>query len=116
MTVKEFYYFVGGDYEDAINRFRDDSRIYRYLSMFLKDTTYSDLVKELNNGNVEEAFRYAHTMKGLCQNLSFVELYKVSFKMTELLRAKELEKSLIYLPEVTNAYRKVVEGIMEIKQ
>ena len=37
----------------------------------------------------EEAFRAAHTLKGVCLNLGFDELYEVSAEITEKLRGKE---------------------------
>ena len=38
-------------------------------------------------GNYEEAFRAAHTIMGVCQNLSFTKLYESSHLLTENLRA-----------------------------
>ena len=34
----------------------------------------------MENKNYEDAFRSAHTLKGVCQNLSFDRLYEVSDK------------------------------------
>ena len=44
MTVKEFYDSIGGDYEDAINRFRMESLVQKFLLKFPEDTSYQELV------------------------------------------------------------------------
>ena len=46
----------------------------------------------MENKNYEDAFRSAHTLKGVCQNLSFDRLYEVSNELTELLRDRTGEK------------------------
>ena len=40
---------------------------------------------------MELAFRAAHTLKGVCMNLGFDHLYKLSFEITESLRTGNLE-------------------------
>ena len=47
---------------------------------------------EAIGGNYEDAFRGAHTLKGVCQNLSFDRLYEASNELTELLRDRIGEK------------------------
>jgi len=40
---------------------------------------------------VKEAFRAAHTLKGVCQNLGFTNLYQPTCDLTEVLRTGTLE-------------------------
>ena len=58
----------------------------------------------MENKNFEGAFRGAHTLKGVCQNLSFDRLYEVSNELTELLRDRTGEQ-----PGIPEAMEKVTE-------
>lgn len=42
--------------------------------------------------NAEEAFRTAHTLKGICLNLGLDRLYRVSACLTEKLRGREFDR------------------------
>ena len=48
--------------------------IQRFTLKFLEDQSYLQLKQALENKNYEDAFRSAHTLKGVCQNLSFDRL------------------------------------------
>ena len=74
MTVKECYEVMKGDYDDVISRLRTDDRVKKFLLKVLDDTSFSTLCKALEEKNIEEAFRAAHTLKGVCKNLSIDNL------------------------------------------
>lgn len=86
MTVKECYETMGADYNDVLSRLRTDERIARFLLKVLDDGSFALLTKSLEEKNVEEAFRAAHTIKGVCMNLSLSKLYASSVQLTETLR------------------------------
>ncbi len=69
--------------------------------MFLDDDSYPKLEDALKKENVEEAFRAAHTLKGVCQNLGFTNLYQPAYELTEVLRAGTLEGSKEWFDRVT---------------
>ena len=71
MTLQEFYAVVGGDYQDALNRMMMEAMLRKFLAKFPTDPSFENLSAALEAGNREEAFRAAHTIKGLCQNLGF---------------------------------------------
>ena len=62
-------------------------------------------------GNVEEAFRAAHTLKGVCLNLGFDNLYKASSAITEIFRAGELAGAEEAFEEVEKQYNITVNAI-----
>ena len=62
-------------------------------------------------GNVEEAFRAAHTLKGVCLNLGFDNLYKASSAITEIFRAGELAGAKEAFEEVEKQYNITVNAI-----
>ena len=80
MTVKECYEQMGADYEGVLGRLRSEALIKKFAKKFLDDGSYASLKKGLEEQNGEEAFRAAHTLKGVCQNLGFDNLYA---KVTE---------------------------------
>lgn len=86
MNTKECYSMLGGNYEDALKRLFREELIYKFVVKFLNDGSYDLLCRSLEEGDYKEAFRAAHTLKGVCQNLSFTRLYESSSRLTEALR------------------------------
>ena len=80
MTMQECYKAIGGNYEAVLGRLHSEALIRRFALKFLEDQSYIQLKQALENKNYEDAFRRAHTLKGVCQNLSFDRLYEVSDK------------------------------------
>ena len=107
MTVQEFYDEVGGDYNEIMSRLRTEDRIRKFAGMFTRDESYKALVQGINDGNVEEAFRAAHT----CQNMAFTRLYKSSHEITEILRGNDIDSAKQMLDVVTEDYNIVIAGI-----
>jgi HPt (histidine-containing phosphotransfer) domain-containing protein len=89
MTIKECYEEMGGDYDAIMNRLGNEDRVRRFLPKILKDPSYELLCTSLEKKDVPEAFRAAHTMKGVCQNLAVTRLATSSSEMAELLRNRE---------------------------
>ena len=86
MTLQEFYAVVGADYQDAVNRMMMESMLRKFLAKFPTDPSFQNLEEALGNNDREEAFRAAHTIKGLCLNLGFGKLFTSSNALTEALR------------------------------
>ena len=86
MTVKECYEAMGADYDGVLSRLRTDERVQKFLLKVLNDKSFELLCASLKERNMEEAFRAAHTLKGVCQNLSLDRLYVSSNEMAERLR------------------------------
>lgn len=111
MTVQEFYSEVDGNYDEIIKRLRTDERVMKFVGMFAKDESYNALVRTMQEGNVDEAFRAAHTMKGVCQNMAFTKLFQSSHAITEALRIKDMDEANKLLEQVTQDYQMVMDGI-----
>ena len=88
MTVKECYEVMKGDYDDVMSRLRTDERIKKFLLKVLSDPSFTNLCNALENKDVEEAFRAAHTLKGVCKNMSLTGLAYSASNLTEALRGK----------------------------
>ena len=90
MTIKECYEQMGADYEGLLSRLGSEALIKKFAVKFLADGSFQDLKTSLEAGEAEQAFRAAHTLKGICLNLGFDNLYKPSEELTELLRGREI--------------------------
>ena len=86
MTLQECYAAMGGNYDDAIGRLRSERLVQKFVLKFLSDGSYELLCRSLEEKNYEEAFRAAHTIKGVCQNLSIDKLQASSSRLCESLR------------------------------
>ena len=86
MQLKECYTMFGGDYEAVLGRIPKDTIIEKFMVKFLTEPSFGNLVSNFETANYEEAFRAAHSLKGVCQNLGFDRLAKSVSDLTELLR------------------------------
>ena len=111
MTLQECYAAMGGNYDDAIGRLRSERLVQKFVLKFLSDGSYELLCRSLEEKNYEEAFRAAHTLKGVTQNLSFTRLYQSSHEITEALRTKDYDLALQLLPKVEGDYTRTAEAI-----
>lgn len=118
MTIQECYEKMGGNYGEVVGRLRTDERVQKFLMLFLKDTSFSDLANGIETGNVELAFRAAHTLKGICGNLSLTKLLALSESLTEALRGKsEVGPDVAPLyAEAKEAYDTIIQAIQSLAQ
>nr|MDD6335906.1 Hpt domain-containing protein [bacterium] len=86
MTVQECYKRLGGDYGDVLRRLVQPQLVDGLMAMFLQDENFDRLCAGMQAGKREQAFRAAHTLKGVCQNLGFTTLFLSSEKLTDALR------------------------------
>ncbi len=113
MTVEKFYEVIGGDYAGTKARLMTDERIVRFVNKFPADGSYQLLKDSLASGNVEEAFRAAHTIKGVAQNLGFTALFVSAEAVTEILRAGSLAVE-DKMPDLDVNYKRTIDGIAQI--
>lgn len=114
MTIKDCYSKFGGDYEDVFSRLRTEERIEKFIIRFLDDGSYQQIEASLKAGDMEDAFRAAHTLKGIAQNFSFTTLFQSSEELTEALRPGNEDKGAdvnALLANVTRDYGAVAEAI-----
>lgn len=86
MTLQECYQALGGDYDEVLHRLMMPKLVDKFLGKFPGDGSYAELCAAMEAGQRAEAFRAAHTLKGVCQNLSLGNLLQVVAPLTELLR------------------------------
>ena len=86
MTIQECYQEMGGNYEEAVGRLMSERIVTKFALKFLNETSFETLRTTLADQNWEEAFRAAHTLKGVCLNLAFTRLARSVEAITEPLR------------------------------
>ncbi len=122
MTVQECYEKINGNYKGVIARLMTEERVKKFAMMFLKDTSCEKLRESLAAEDYGEAFRAAHTLKGICQNLDFTGLQEPANELTELLRdlegtqPSEESKAQVQalMDEVQERYQITVSAIQEL--
>ena len=116
MTVQECYEAFGGNYEEVVSRLRTDERIVRFLQKVVGDGSYQLLIDSVASGNVDEAFRAAHTLKGVCGNLSISRLGESSSALCEYLREKRVldDTVMSMLPKVKEDYELTINSINQL--
>lgn len=112
MTLSECYAALGGDYNEVLGRLRSESLVQKFVLKFPADPSFQLLEDSLAAENWSEAFRGAHTIKGVCQNLSFTALYRSSALLCEDLRGGSGSTDTPRLADrVREDYRRTVEAI-----
>lgn len=90
MTLKECYESLGADFDKAVVRMcNKESMLLKFAMKFPSDPTYAALISAYEGGDMQTAFRMAHTLKGLCLNLGLDKLRESSSELTEALRDYE---------------------------
>lgn len=114
---KEMLKKVNIDLEDAMERFLNNEELYRkFLLKFLEDENFSQMKMALWSGEGEQAFKYAHTVKGVAGNLSINGLYEVMAPYIEYLRNGDIESAREHLAEVEEMYKASIEAISSLKE
>lgn len=114
MNLESLYNSIGANYKDAARRLMSEAYLLRFVKMFPEDPSFSALQTAMEQGNIDEAFRAAHTLKGVCANLGFTGLGDTASQLTELLRSGKLEGTAPLLKQLSEDYMKLVEGIGQL--
>jgi len=116
MNLRECYNHLGGDFDDVLGRLRREQTVEKFIFRFLEDESFSQLEESIAGRNNEVAFRAAHTLKGICQNLSFTKLYNSSADLTEALRVCDGQRAAGLLIRVSDDYHQTVNAVREYKE
>lgn len=119
MTIQECYASFGGDFDDVRQRIPKDELIQRFALKFLEDKSYEHLEAGLKNDDMDQAFRAAHSLKGVSQNLSFKNLGSSAGELTEELRSWEsapvdLARCEELFQQVSADYEAVIAAVKQL--
>lgn len=110
MNTEQFYQVIGGNYAETMGRFVTEERVLRFVRKFPADGSFATLKSSLAAGSQEEAFRAAHTLNGVAQNLGFNALFEKAAQVTDILRGGSMEVST-QMEELEQLYRLTVDAI-----
>lgn len=116
MTLQDCYTALGGDYADVSARLRSDRLIQKFVLKFLDDRSFDLLCSSMAEQNYEEAFRAAHTIKGVSQNLSFTRLLDSSSRLADALRHGWTPEADPLVEEVRADYLTVTAAIRTFRE
>ncbi len=80
----------GADVDATLKRFMGNEALYtRFLLKFPDDKNLAGLRETIPAGEYGDAFRYAHTLKGVAANLGIGSVYDAADRIVEELRNKD---------------------------
>lgn len=115
MTIQECYECIGADYNDVLKRLQMERLVIKYVLKFLNDTNFETLEKALKQKDYEDAYRAAHTLKGISANLGFSCVYEYSTQLSELLKQNKTEELEDSFTQLKKAYLGVVSVVKQFK-
>lgn len=110
------YYEEGFDIVSARQRFFGNREMCeRFLARFLEDTNCEEMIKAVHEKDVETAFYHAHTLKGVCANLSLWRMQEKISEIVEILRRGNLPKEE-ELSEAEACYQKTAAWVRQVQK
>lgn len=91
MTVKEVYEQSCGNYEEVLSRLGNEDRILRFVKKFFETGDMESLTKAITEKDGNNAFEYAHRLKGNSLNIGFTNMSQIIDKLVEPLRCREIK-------------------------
>lgn len=111
MTLYEFYAAVGGDCEKVLARIPNEPMVKKFARMYAADETTRQLHDAVDAERWADAFRAAHTLKGVAQNLGFTHLQTAASALTEHLRGDRPLTDRALLERVVQAHSELIEAL-----
>ena len=82
---------------------------------FLEDPNYEEMIKAIREKDTEQAFHYAHTLKGVCANLSLWRMQDAVSGVVEGLRMGKLPREE-EISDLEKCYQKTVVWVNLVKE
>jgi len=111
MSLIGCYDALGGNYEEVLARLHSQRLVDKFVRKFLSDPSYDLLERSMAAEDWPEAFRAAHTIKGVSQNLSFTTLYQSGSALAEALRHGWTPEAPALYDQVRADYARTVAAI-----
>ncbi len=91
---------VGVNIDEASERFMGNYTFMdKCFRMFINDNSLIRLKEAVSSNNIEEAFIAAHTLKGVCGELSIYKLGSIVCQMSYMLKGGDIESASEIMPE-----------------
>ena len=115
MNLKDCYIKFGGDFDEVLGRLRREETVQKFAFKFLDDKSFSLFESSLGSKDYEDALRAVHTLKGICQHLSFTRLFESSSLVTNALKENDWNKAVDMMPKLSKDYYETINVIKDFK-
>ena len=115
MNLKDCYIKFGGDFDEVLGRLRREETVQKFAFKFLDDKSFSLFESSIGSKDYEDALRAVHTLKGICQNLSFTRLFESSSLVTNALKENDWNKAVDMMPKLSKDYYETINVIQDFK-
>ena len=105
----------GIDYAEAMERFCGNESLFARIAVkYLDDPHVDALEAAMASGDAAE--REAHSLKGVAGNLSFVRLYDLAARVTDALRANDIDSARTLMPDLRESHVAVLEVLKNLEE
>lgn len=112
--IREDCIKAGINYDTGVNRFCGNAEMFeKFLRKFLEDQTFAGLRTAISGNDADQAFQFAHTLKGVAGNLSLDSLLSALDPVVEALRISDIMKARELFPLVEAEYMRSIEFIKQ---
>ena len=115
MSLRTCYEALGGNYDEALGRLMSERIMQKFVLKFLNEGSYELMMSALEAKDGEAAFRAAHTLKGVCLNLSFDKLIHSVEPLCEALRHGWSDDAPALAEPVKADYQQTVAAIRALQ-
>lgn len=105
---------AGLDLTSALDRFmNNEALLEKFLAKFPADPNHDRLTAAIAAGDKEGAIIAAHTLKGVCGNLSMTALFELLTRQVAAFRADDWEGAVAMMPELDRMYTALCAAITQ---
>ncbi len=116
--AKESLERIGVNIEKTLARFMNKEEMFmRFVGKFLDEDSFHKLSAAVREKDYEEAFKHAHTLKGVSANLGLTNVFECAGAVTDELREAPYDEDAIenIMTDLSEKYKKTVEVIEKLK-
>lgn len=102
----------GIDHADAMERMMNNEALFKQLAQrYITDTNCEGFIEAMNAGDLERAYKQAHTLKGVAGNLAFTQLYQLAEQACDALTSGNVELATKLMDPIAKADKLVRAGL-----
>ena len=116
--IREALEAAGVSYEIGLERFMGNEALYEdFLIKFLTDSSYKNFIESMKRGDMEQAERSVHTLKGTAGNLSLDPLFSSADAVVKAIRSNAPDDRLQELCKILDdEYNAMCNLLMRLKK
>ena len=104
--------------ESGLIRVGGNMKLYKKLLIKFRDdysNSFDEIKNAIENNNLKDAERYAHTVKGVAGNIGISKLHKIAGELEAVIRKKETDRYDIMLKKYSKELSKVLTTLKALE-